>query len=135
MKFSVLAMSIAANRADLSQNESELLYYNEKIRGDEVIELTEVTATLLYESLEEAGLSKDCGLRLIREEGRLNLHLDLSMPDDWVIAYKDRLLMIICTASEIGSGRAKNNYFFRWQPSLASMCPACIKWNTGLTVY
>lgn len=68
-----------------------------------MIELTEVTAMLLYESLEEAGLSKDCGLRLIREEGRLNLHLDLSMPDDWVIAYKDRLLMIICTASEIGS--------------------------------
>ena len=67
-----------------------------------MIELTEVTALLLYESLEEAGLSKDCGLRLIREEGRLNLHLDLSMPDDWVIAYKDRLLMIICAASQIG---------------------------------
>ena len=68
-----------------------------------MIELTEVTATLLYESLEEAGLSKDCGLRLIREEGRLNLHLDLSLPDDWVIAYKDRLLMIICEASQIGN--------------------------------
>ena len=66
-----------------------------------MIELTEVTATLLYESLEEAGLSKDCGLRLIREEGRLNLHLDLSLPDDWVIAYKDRLLMIICAASQV----------------------------------
>ena len=68
-----------------------------------MIELTEITATLLYESLEAAGLSKDCGLRLIREDGRLNLHLDLSQPNDWVIAYKNRLLIIICSASDIGN--------------------------------
>lgn len=67
-----------------------------------MIELTEITATLLYESFEEAGLSKDCGLRLIREDGRLNLYLDLCLPDDWIISYKGRLLMIICSASQIG---------------------------------
>lgn len=77
-----------------------------------MIELTEITATLLYESFEEAGLSKDCGLRLIREEGRLNLHLDFCLPDDWTISYKDRLLMIICPASQIGGESCIIDTFF-----------------------
>ncbi len=70
-----------------------------------MIEVSELAARVLLESLQASGIDRDRGLRLEQEDGQFVLRVDRPEEDDLVVCHDEAVVLIVDRQleSEIGS--------------------------------
>lgn len=72
-----------------------------------MIEVTDIAASALLESLQASGIDSERGLRLTKEEGeQLTLSLDSPGDNDRIIKHRDSILIIVDRDMEKDLGSA-----------------------------
>jgi hypothetical protein len=60
-----------------------------------MIQISEIAAMVILETLEASGVGPDKGLRLKRNNAGLSLHIDVPMSNDHVICHKKSVILIV----------------------------------------